>query len=177
MSRSPSTSLLVDAFGRIHESVIEVVAGLGEEALTWRPAPDANSIAWLVWHLTRVQDDHLAGIAAALGHDDADQVWVAGGWAARFDLGLPVEDIGYGHATAEVARVRASGELLADYHHAVHERTVAVLDRLSDDDQQRIVDERWTPPVTAAVRIVSVVDDTARHIGQAEYVRGLWEQR
>ena len=62
---------------------------------------------------------------------------------------------------------------LAAYATAVHERTVAYLATLSADDLDRVVDERWDPPVTLAVRLVSVVDDDAQHVGQAAYVRGL----
>jgi hypothetical protein len=40
-------------------------------------------------------------------------------------------------------------------------------------DLDRVVDKRWDPPVTLGVRLVSVVDDDAQHVGQAAYVRGL----
>jgi hypothetical protein len=44
---------------------------------------------------------------------------------------------------------------------------------LTDDDLDRIVDERWDPPVSLGVRLVSVIDDDAQHAGQAAYLRGL----
>ena len=77
-----TAELLVDAFGRIREMVHDAVDGLTPSDLAYRPDPDANSIAWLVWHLTRVQDDHVAGVA------DVEQVWTAQRWADRF--GLPI---------------------------------------------------------------------------------------
>jgi len=43
-----SADLLVDAFGRIRDSVHEVVTGLTPEQLAFRVDSDANSIAWLV---------------------------------------------------------------------------------------------------------------------------------
>jgi uncharacterized damage-inducible protein DinB len=83
-------------------------------------------------------------------------------------------DTGYGHAPAEVAAVRPQdARTLVDYYEAVHERTVAYLRTLSDDDLDLIVDDRWDPPVTLGVRLVSVADDDAQHVGQAAYVRGL----
>ena len=80
-----SAELLVDAFGRVREVVHRVVDGLTPEQLAFRVDPGANSIAWLVWHLTRIQDDHVADAA------QAEQVWTSQGWVERF--GLPLEGI------------------------------------------------------------------------------------
>ncbi|MFC5946899.1 DUF664 domain-containing protein [Pseudonocardia lutea] len=159
--------LLTDAFGRISEGVPAVVAGLTEEQLALRPDGQGNSIAWLVWHLTRVQDDHLAD---AFG---TEQVWLADGWQQRFGLDLPPTDTGYGHGPEQVAAVRAPAELLADYHAAVAGRTVELIAKVTPEQLDEVIDDRWDPPVTRGVRLVSVVDDDARHLGQAEYVRGL----
>ena len=52
-----ANNMLIDTFGRIKQVVHSAVKGLGEEQLASRPSEDANSIAWLVWHLTRIQDD------------------------------------------------------------------------------------------------------------------------
>jgi hypothetical protein len=164
--------LLVDAFGRVRDLVHSVVEGLSPEDLTYRVDEDANTIGWLVWHLTRIQDDHVADVAGA------EQAWTEAGWAARFGLPFDQADTGYGHGRDEVAAVRvASGDLLTGYYDDVHTRTVAYLGGVSDEDWSRIVDERWDPPVTLAVRLVSVVSDDLQHVGQAAYVRGLLLRR
>ncbi|WP_307618926.1 DUF664 domain-containing protein [Streptomyces sp. V3I7] len=160
--------ILIDGFGRIQEEVQAVVDGLDPDDLAYRPAPDANSIAWLIWHLTRVQDDHIADAF------DLDQVWLSQGWDKRFGLDLPRHDTGYGHTPAKVAKVRVdSGDLLTGYYDAVHEQTLGVLRDLAAKDLGRVVDERWDPPVTLGVRLVSVLSDDLQHVGQAAYVRGL----
>ncbi|WP_181797247.1 mycothiol transferase [Streptomyces sp. WELS2] len=160
--------ILIDGYGRIREEVHAVLDGLGPEELHHRPAPDANTIAWLVWHLTRVQDDHIADAF------DLDQVWHAQGWQERFGLDLPRHDTGYGHTPAKVAKVRVkSAGLLTGYHDAVHEQTLGVLRTLAAKDLERIVDERWDPPVGLGVRLVSVLSDDLQHVGQAAYLRGL----
>ncbi len=162
-----SAGLLTDAFDRVRESVHEAVVGLTPGQLAARPDERANSIAWLVWHLTRVQDDHVADVAGV------EQVWTAEGWADRFELPFRAADTGYGHQADDVAAVRvAAGELLG-YHDAVHERTVGYLRGLTDADLDRVVDEGWTPAVTLGVRLVSVVGDDLQHAGQAAFVRGL----
>lgn len=162
-----SAELLTDAFDRIQEVVHGAVGGLDEPQLASPPAEDANSIAWLVWHLTRIQDDHVAGVAGT------DQVWTRDGWADRFALPFAASDTGYGHTPAHVAAVRVSADLLTGYHDAVHDRTVRYVSALTDADLPRVVDQAWNPPVTLAVRLISVISDDLQHAGQAAYVRGL----
>ncbi|MDF3301307.1 mycothiol transferase [Streptomyces tropicalis] len=160
--------VLIDGFGRIREEVHAAVDGLAPDRLAARPAPDANSVGWLVWHLTRVQDDHVAG---AFG---LDQVWLAQGFEKAFALGLGRRDTGYGHSSAQVAKVRVdSADRLTGYYDAVHEQTLAALHTMTAKDLERVVDERWEPPVTLGVRLVSVLSDALQHVGQAAYVRGL----
>jgi uncharacterized damage-inducible protein DinB len=167
-----SGAVLADAFERVREGVRRVTDGLGAEALAYRPDPDANSIAWLVWHATRVHDDHVSEIAGA------DQIWVADGWAERFDLPFDPADTGYGHSSEQVGAVRPDGPaLLVGYHEAVAERTFAYLQTVDAADLDRIIDDRWDPPVSVGVRLVSVVDDQTQHLGQAAYVRGMLERR
>jgi hypothetical protein len=167
---SLANELLVDGFDRVREIVTQAVTGLDEDQLGYRPDPDANSIAWLTWHLSRVQDDHIADVAGA------QQIWIAAGWVERFRLPFSVDSIGFGHGSADVAAVRASAEMLTGYQDAVQRATVDYVRSLDDDDYERVVDERWDPPVTLAVRLLSVLGDTTQHAGQASYVRGLVER-
>lgn len=163
-----SVELLTDAFDRIKETVHDVVGGLDADALAYRVDDEANSIAWLIWHLTRVQDDHIADVA------EREQVWTASGWAERFGLSLPAEDTGYGHSSEDVAAVRVDdGKLLTGYHDAVHEQTVDYISGIGDADLDVVVDESWDPPVTLGVRLVSVIGDDMQHAGQAAFVRGI----
>jgi len=163
--------LLVDSFNRVREGAHEVVEGLSEDQLAQVPAPGANSIAWLVWHLARIQDDHIAHVAGR------EQVWTGDGWHHRFGLPFDARDTGYGHSSGDVARVRVEPSLLTGYLDAVHEQSVAFVSGLSEEDLGRIVDERWDPPVTLGVRLVSVINDDDQHVGQAAYARGLLERQ
>jgi hypothetical protein len=166
-----SAELLVDAFGRIRQVVHRVVDGLTPEQLADRVDPEANSIAWLVWHLTRIQDDHLADAG------QFQQVWTSQGWVERFGLPFHPRDTGYGHRADQVAAVRVeSGELLVGYHDAVYQQTTRYVARLSDADLDRIVDRSWDPPVSLGVRLVSVIADDLQHAGQAAFVRGILQR-
>jgi hypothetical protein len=163
--------LLADSLSRVREQMPDLVAGLDDDDLAWRPDPEANSIAWLVWHLSRIEDDHVAGVAGS------EQVWVAEGWAERFDLPFDTSEHGYAMSAAEVGSVRVSGELLAGYYDAVAARSAAYVATLEPADLDRVVDEAWDPPVTLGVRLVSVVNEVNAHLGQAQYVRGLLQRR
>ncbi|MFE2148316.1 DinB family protein [Streptomyces sp. NPDC059456] len=167
-----ATDVLADAYGRIREVVHETVGGLSAEELNARPDPGANSIAWLVWHLTRVQDDHVADASGL------EQIWTAQGWFTRFGLPLPAAATGYGHTAQQVGKVRvASDELLLGYFDAVHEQSTGFIRGLAATDLERVVDAAWDPPVTLGVRLVSVLSDDLQHAGQAAYVRGTLRRR
>jgi uncharacterized damage-inducible protein DinB len=167
-----SAEVLADAFDRVREAVHASVEGLSPGHLNARLDAEANTIAWLVWHLTRVQDDHVADVAGL------EQVWLSQGWADRFGLPIPPESTGYGHTSAQVASVRVeSPQLLLGYYDAVHEQTLEFVTGLDETDLDRIVDKAWTPPVTLGVRLVSVVSDDLEHAGQAAFIRGVLLRR
>lgn len=168
------SDVLVEAFGRIPDAVSRAVEGLDAGQLAYRPVladgsgAGGNSVAWLIWHLTRVQDNHVADAA------DRSELWLSDGWAGRFGLDLPREDTGYGHSSGDVDRVRVdSAALLVEYQRAVHARTITFVEGLSETELNRIIDTSWDPPVTLRVRLVSVVEDCLQHAGQAAYLHGL----
>ncbi|MER7891527.1 DinB family protein [Micromonospora sp. NPDC094482] len=164
------SDLLTETYDRLPDLVRAAVDGLSPEQLRQAPGPGANPVGWLVWHLTRVQDDHVADLIGT------EQVWATGDWAARFGLTSDPADTGYGHTAEQVAAVRPeSARALLDYYEAVHSRTRNFLAGLRPADLDRVVDEAWDPPVTLGVRLVSVADDDLQHVGQAAYVRGLVE--
>ena len=166
-----STDTLADAFQRIQQIVRRTVDGASEAVLTFRVDDEANTVAWLVWHLTRVQDGHVSELAGV------DELWVDGGWHDRFGLPFDASATGYGQSSSEVAQVRGvSPDDLIGYHDAVCARTLGYVATLGDDDFGRIVDTSWTPPVTLAARLVSVISDDLQHAGQASFVRGVAER-
>jgi len=96
-------TMLLDVFSRVTEHVDTVVRGLDGAALCASPEPGANSIAWLVWHLARVQDHYVSGFVGE------PQIWETGGWAGRFGLEPDPRNSGYGHSASDAAAVRPGG--------------------------------------------------------------------
>jgi uncharacterized damage-inducible protein DinB len=167
-----SRELLLTAFDNVEESVRGALEGIDPALLTQRLNPEANTIAWLAWHLTRVQDDHVSEVAGR------PQAYTEAGWADRFALPFDPGATGYGFSRDDVAATRVEDpQLLIDYHAAVHRRTAEFVGGLSDADLDRVVDERWDPPVTLGVRLVSVIGDDLQHAGQAAILRGFLERR
>jgi hypothetical protein len=164
---STSADVLGDAFDRIGDGVVDLLDGMTPADLVRRVAPGANTVAWLVWHLLRVQDDHVADAAGA------EQVWFSGEWHEKFDLPFEPGATGYGQTPDEVSAVHTTSELLTGYAREVSAATREFVSSLTDDDLDRIVDEGWDPPVTLAARLVSVIGDDLKHLGQAEYAKGL----
>jgi uncharacterized damage-inducible protein DinB len=158
------SDVLIDAFERIRGVVGQVVDGLDADELGYRPDRDSNSIAWLVWHLTRIQDDHIADVAGT------EQCWTAEGWADRFGLPFEPTATGYGQSSDEV-------ELLTGYYDAVHQRTLDFVRGIDASELDRVVDESWDPPVTLGVRLISVIGDDLQHAGQAAFLRGIVTRR
>lgn len=163
--------ILLDSFSRVSEVVHDSVAGIDDEHLVARLSSTSNTIAWLIWHLTRVQDDHIAGLAGT------DQTWITGGWEQRFGLPFEAGAVGYGQTSDEVAAVQASATDLIGYFDAVHDATTAYIAGVADGDLQRIIDRNYDPPVTVEVRLVSVISDCLQHAGQAAFARGVLDDR
>ena len=164
------SDLLVDGFGRVQEVVHQVLDGLTVEDLCFRADRQANSIGWLIWHLSRVQDDHIADAAGM------DQVWLEG-WQQRAALPFAETEIGYGQDPAEVSKVRLPADFLSGYHDATHAQTISFVSGLRDADLAAVVDSRWDPPVTLGVRLISVISDDLQHAGQAAFIRGFVQRR
>jgi hypothetical protein len=159
--------VFLEAFGRIGELVKRSVEGADAAGLAYRPEPGANSIAWLVWHLTRVQDEHVSDAAGL------EQAWITEGWHERFGMAPDPHNTGRGHGPDEVAAIPADPRLLLAHNEAIAKRSAAYLATVDEAELDRIIDRSWDPPVSVGVRLVSVISDNVQHAGQALYLRGI----
>ena len=161
--------LIVDGYGRVLEVLEKALDGLAQDDLNQQPNPDCNSMGWLTWHLTRVQDDHIADLMGE------KQLWVSGGWHAKFNRPPNPKDIGFGHSSEDVAAFRSPDvKTLLGYHSAVLERSKRYINSLSEVDLDRELNEPWFQPLpTVGVRLISILSDDLQHAGQVAYLRGL----
>ncbi len=165
--------LLLDALERIRSLTRRTLDGLTLDELHRQPSPDTNSIAWLIWHLTLVQDTSLSGVMGV------EQDWVTQGWHAKFDLPPDPKLDGFGDTPQQVAAFRTpSRQVLLDYHDHITERSKAYVSGLAAEDFDRALNEpQWQPLPTVGVRLMSVISDNLQHAGQAAYLRGLLQDK
>ena len=164
-----TAELLADGFGRAREVALSVIDGLSVEQLSHRLAPGANTIGWLVWHLLRVQDDHVAEVAGT------EQVWTSRGTPAGPACRSTTTRRATGRASRRSARCGSAWRSSASTPTRSPTQTLAYVAGLGPDDLDRVVDDAWDPPVTLAVRLVSVISDDLQHVGQAAFIRGTLE--
>lgn len=161
-------AVLLDAATRPLDSARQVLDGIPVDVLHRMPNAKQSSIAWLLWHAARQQDAQVAELAGT------KEVWQSAGWVDRFGLDRPADAMGFGDSPEDVAKVHVEDPaLLRDYLAGVVAATTAYIQGLSEDLLDEIVDERWDPPVTRGVRLVSVIDDAVAHVAQAQYLRGV----
>ena len=161
--------LLIDGYGRVPEFLGNVLNGLTGDDLNWQPKHDSNSIGWLAWHLTRQQD---AQIASLMGEE---QLWIKDTWHDKFNRPAESGDSGFGNTSEQVSAFKSPDTTtVLGYNRAVVERTKNYIRSLSKADLDRKLDEPWFQPLpTVGVRLISILDDSLLHAGQAAYVRGL----
>jgi len=161
--------LLADGYGRVFELLESVLRGPTKDDLNWQPRQDCNSIGWLTWHLTRQQD---AQIASLMGEE---QLWTNDDWYSKFNRLPDPKDTGFGHTPEQISAFESpDAETLLEYQRAVLDRSKRYFLTLSKTDLDRELDEPWFQPLPKlGVRLVSIMEDSLLHAGQAAYIRGL----
>lgn len=96
-----------------------------EELMRQRPHARVNSIAWNLWHLTRVEDSAMNRFIV-----DRAQVFDDGGWMQR--INVPWRHNGSEMIFAEVDELneRIDLQALHGYSNAVYQRTREIIDHL-----------------------------------------------
>lgn len=162
--------LIADLFVRISQELERVLEGLTVDDLNKRPHPDCNSIGWLCWHLTRIQDLIITEIMGE------EQLWIKDRWYATFKRAPDPSDTGWRHTSEDLeAFVSPDGETLLAYHRAVLGKSLLYTkNKLSETDLQRKSESPVLTSVNAVYRrLVGFIDEGFQHVGQAAYVRGL----
>ncbi|YAL81839.1 mycothiol transferase [Dermacoccaceae bacterium W4C1] len=167
-TRCSAAEVLIDATDRVLDDAISVLDRVTEDDLNRLPAPGVNPIGWLLWHAGRVQDAQIAPLSGQ------SEWWITSGLQEGFALDLPATDTGYGHTPEQVGKVQVTDAGLRAYLRGAHQVTVAHLQTLTDAALDEVIDTNWTPPVTQAARLVSIVNDATQHVGQAGYALGFF---
>ncbi|MFC1965651.1 DinB family protein [Chloroflexota bacterium] len=158
--------LLVRVFERASEVLEMALDGLNQDDLNYIPDPDCNSIAWLTWHLTRVQD---SAISSLMGKE---QRWIVEKWYSKFGRNPDPNDRGVGHNSEDVSNFQSpDSKTLLDYHYAVLKQTKEYIGILSTAELGREIDNPRSPMV--GLRLAAIINDNIQHVGQVAYLRGM----
>ena len=164
-----AAEVVAQALKRLEVVVEKSLTGLSPAQLTEQVHPESNPIGWLCWHLTRIQDDHISNLA------EMEQTWIADSWHSKFKMPADPSDYGTGDSIEKVRSFRApSAEILLEYYKTVSKRTQVFLQTLTPQQMEvPVKDNRWLPPPSVGVRLVSIIGDSTQHVGQIAYLRGL----
>jgi len=158
--------LLVGVFEQASQTLEKALDGLTQDELNYLPNPDCNSIAWLTWHLTRVQD---SAISSLMGRE---QCWIADKWYSKFGRNPDPNDRGVGHSSEDVSNFKSpDSKTLLDYYCAVFKHTKEYISKLSTAELGREIDNPRSPLV--GLRIAAITHDNLQHVGQIAYLRGM----
>lgn len=156
---------IVDGLEQAHRSVEGLAEGVTDEQFYHQPTHETNSIAWLVFHLSRWRDK---ASADATGET---QVWISEGWAQRF--GMAEERTGVGDTPEQVAAFKVPRDQVLGYADAAHRASVERVSKLAPEQFDEQVDY-WEGTKAPSWRAwAGVIVDSMQHVGQIDYLRGL----
>ena len=114
----------------------DIWACVSHTLMRQRPHPRVNSIAWNLWHLTRVEDAGLNRFVV-----DGTQVLDEGSWMER--MSVPWRHHGSNMTFAEVDKLSQRIDLTAlhDYSNAVQERTRYIISKLIPSQLDKVMEE------------------------------------
>ena len=163
---------LLIAHQRNWEMIDAALETLDDSLLARQPAENCNSVAWIMWHMSRVVDTFIHTRLQGL-----PQLWLQSGWAQKFGMDADPEDRGVGWTGEQVAAWKAPAkDVQLGYYQAVKEEAEKYISSLSDGDLQVVSVIPPTPePRSVAAALGQMTWDAVAHGGQIAYLRGLYQ--
>ncbi|GBE24530.1 dinB superfamily protein [bacterium BMS3Bbin02] len=158
-------------FERIQREFHAVIEGIDPLLLDEPPAPGANSIGWLAWHVTRSHDRNVSELQGR------EQLWILEGWHTKFSREPDPAETGFGHTPDQAAAFRSpEPEVVLAYHDAVVDMINHYLTHAPPGDLDReVFSPTFGDTRTVQRRLVGVLTDALQHLGQLAYARGILE--
>ena len=163
-----AVKFISDCLADVHLRLMATCDNLTNDELLWCPAPTANNIGFIVWHLARGEDARITN-TGRLGED----IWATELWYERF--GQPITAPDPGDRMGLRALAIPSLEVLVGYAESAHQRTLKYLSGLSDSDLDQAPDPD-RPDFTVAGSLRHLVTHKNNHHGQIDYLRGLQDE-
>ena len=166
-----STESVVSTLQRNWDMIDAALDGLDDATISHIPMNQCNSIAWILWHMSRVVDTFVN-----TRFRSEPQLWIADGWYERFGMGDDPEDRGVGWTTERVSSWQAPDRsVLIGYYQAVRAASDRYLSSATDAELAEMKVISPVPePRTVANALGQMVWDAVAHGGQIAYLRGFY---
>jgi hypothetical protein len=166
-----ATESIGTALERNWDMIDRALAGLDDSALARQPSDQCNSIAWILWHMSRVVDTFMT-----TRFREKPQRWISEGWYRKFGMSDNPEDRGVGWTAAQVAMWPAPArDVQIGYYHAVRAAAREFLSSVTPDELEKtIVFPPSNEPRSIASALGQMTWDAISHGGQIAYLRGFY---
>ncbi len=155
-------------FDMNRKDLLSVINDLTPEEVAWRPAGEANSIGFILWHMARVEDAWVQRPIQGKKH-----LWVSDGWAVKFGMPEDQRDMGHGYTVQQLDAFKTpSLDLLMGYSDAVRKATLAFLETWDPVKDNRDVKAAYGT-ITVKDVFATLIWELNQHGGQVAYVKGL----
>jgi hypothetical protein len=140
--------------------------GLTQEEAAWSPAAESNSIAFILWHVTRVEDFFVIRVIQR-----GVELYEAEGW--REKLGTPAKDTGFDYTLEQLrAWPVPKLEIIRGYSESVRKKTLALLNSISPERLSELARPDRSPDSVGDI-LCRITTEIALHVGQIAYIRGI----
>ena len=157
-----------ESLAQVHLRLMETCEGLTQEQVLWRPVPGTNNIGFILWHMSRAQDNTARQLAGG-----GPGLWESEKWYEKFDQ--PIDSPDPGDKMGLQALPIPDLEVLIGYSQAAHRWTLELLKDLDPATLDRAVDP--SRPERTLIRLLRhAITHKNNHHGQIDYIRGLQDQ-
>ena len=139
--------------------------GLTQEEAAWSPGAECNSITFILWHMTRVEDFFVNRVIQR-----EKELYEAEGWQEK--LGTPIKASRYSAKELQAWKAPQLDDL-RNYANAIREKTLTFLQSATPEKLSEEV-VRPNRPTDSVIGILGRISrETALHARQITYLRGV----
>ncbi len=154
------------SLNRSNEYLTAALEGLTQPEFCWKPDPESNCAAFIMWHMTRVEDFFVNRVIQR-----GTEVYEAQGF--REKMGLPAKDTGNSYTLEKIlAWPVPKLEDMRAYNNAVRKTTFALLDTIAPAKLDEVLNPERSKESVGEM-LSRITTEAAHHTGQIAYLRGM----
>ena len=176
-------AIIKTGYEAVHDRLIPFMFKMEEDKIRKRIIPLINPVAWMIWHVLRVEDMFLSDVIFR-----KRQEFHKGKWLKQLKINTPNVGTGMTKEQADQLSLQINLDALKSYNSAIKDQTLNLLmllpdwpnDKLDDASviEKRLLESKAFPPPVAKERaiayaptpvsacILGVINHTYMHFGQ-----------